>query len=542
MQQGGYRADLGQFAPVVDAALREIQAGEVVSRIWAKDHTVWSPDPTEITDRLGWLHAPERMRRRLPDLQRLAEEIRGEGYGHIVLAGMGGSSVGSEVLRRVIGSGEGYPQLLMLDSTFPEWIDCLVQEIDLSKTLFAISSKSGSTLETACFYKFFRKLVEDKTNAATQNSFVAITCPGTPLDRLAQDDGFREVIYNPEDVGSRYSGLSPLGLAPAVLSGVDVAQIIGRAGSMAESCKSGDCVAENPGAWLGVVMAVMASQGRDKLTLVTSPALESFGLWVEQILAESTGKEGKGIVPVRGEPPLTPEQYGPDRFFVFMQLADDHDSPLHETMRAVEASGHPWVSIDVDSLCQVGAEFFRWQFATAVAGAVMGVHPFDQPNVQLAKDMTDSVLAEYRKSGSLPERQAGGSVSELLAYADPGNYAAVMVYARQTPEMDEALATLRRRITERYGVPVTLGYGPRILHSTGQMHKGGPDKGLFIQITCDSRMDLEIPGEDYSFGTLVEAQARADLLALRAIDRRVAHVHLGEVGAESLQRLAHMAI
>ncbi len=225
-----------------------------------------------------------------------------------------------------------------------------------------------------------------------------------------------------------------------------------------------------------------------------------------------------------------------------MESADDHDSALHETMRAVQASGHPWVSVAVDSVYQVGAEFFRWLFATATAGAVMGVHPFDQPNVQQAKDMTDSVLSEYRASGSLPDRQAGGSVPELLADAGTGSYAAVMVYARQTPEMDEALATLRRRITERYGVPVTLGFGPRILHSTGQMHKGGPDEGLFIQITCDSEIDLEIPGGDYSFGTLVEAQARADLRALRAIDRRVAHVHLGDVGPESLKRLANIAI
>ena len=522
--------------------MREIQAEEVIQRIWAKDHTVWSPDPTEITDRLGWLHAPQGMRRRLPDLQRLAEEIRGEGYRYIVLAGMGGSSVGSEVLRRLLGSGEGYPRLLVLDSTFPEWIDCLVQEIDPSKTLFVISSKSGSTLETACFYKFFRKLVEDSADARPQDCFVAITSPGTPLDRLAQDDEFREVIYTPEDVGSRYSVLSPLGLAPAVLAGMDVSRIIERAASMADMFKPGTSLADNPGAWLGVVMAVMAAQGRDKLTLVTSPALESFGLWVEQMLAESTGKDGKGIVTVRGEPPLAPEQYGPDRFFVFMESADDKDSALHETMRAVKESGHPWVSIDADSLYQVGAEFFRWQFATAVAGAVMGVQPFDQPNVQLAKDMTNSVLAEYRESGSLPDRQAGGSVPELLADARPGSYVAVMVYSRQTPEMDDALATLRHRITERYGVPVTLGYGPRILHSTGQMHKGGPDEGLFIQITCDSEIDLEIPGGDYSFGTLVEAQARADLRALRAIDRRVAHMHLGEVSPESLKRLAYMAI
>ena len=223
-----------------------------------------------------------------------------------------------------------------------------------------------------------------------------------------------------------------------------------------------------------------------------------------------------------------------DRFFVFMQAAEDRDSGLHETMEAVEASGHPWVSIEVDDVYQVGAEFYRWQFATAMAGAVLGVHPFDQPNVQVAKDMTDLVLAEYRESGSLPEREAGISVSELLSEAGPGNYVAVMLYGRQTAETDAALETFRRRITERYGVPVTLGYGPRILHSTGQMHKGGPDEGLFIQVTCYSRADFEIPGEDYSFGTLVEAQARGDLRALRAIDRPVAHVDLGEVGPEAL--------
>ena len=542
MQQAGYRAKLGQHSSAVQAAIREIEAGDVVSRIWAKDHTVWSPDPTEITDRLGWLHAPERMRGRLPELQRLAEEIRGEGFRHIALAGMGGSCVGSEVLRNLLGPGEGYPQLLTLDSTCPEWIDGVVREIDPARTLFVISSKSGSTLETTCFYKFFRKLVEDSGAASVSSNFVAITSSGTPLDQLAAADGFRGVVYSPEDVGSRYSVLSPLGLMPAVLAGMDVPRIVEGAGEMAELCRPGRSVSENPGAWLGMVIAVMVAQGRDKLTLATSPDLEIFGLWAEQMLAESTGKEGKGIVPVRGEPPLAEEAYGSDRFFVFMESAGDHDSSLHETMRAVEASGQPWVKIEVEDLYRIGAEFFRWQFATAVAGAMMGIHPFDQPNVQLAKDMTDAVLGEYLDLGSLPERKPSASVEDLLAEAGPGNYVAVMAYARKTADMDEALDTLRRRITERYGVPVTVGYGPRILHSTGQMHKGGPDEGLFIQVTCDWALDLEIPGEEYSFGTLLEAQALADFRALRVIDRRLAHVHLSDVGAESLKGLAEMTI
>ena len=542
MQKVGYRAELRRYSSAVQAVIGEIEAGDVVSRIWAKDHTVWSPDPTEITDRLGWLHAPDRMRDRLPELQALGEEIRGGGFRHIVLAGMGGSCVGSEVLRNLMGPGEGYPQLLTLDSTCPEWIDGVVREIDPARTLFVISSKSGSTLETTCFYKFFRKLVEDSGAASVSSNFVAITSSGTPLDRLAAEDGFRGVVYSPEDVGSRYSVLSPLGLMPAVLAGMDVPRIVEGAGEMAELCRPGRSVSENPGAWLGAVIAVMVAQGRDKLTLATSPDLEIFGLWAEQMLAESTGKEGKGIVPVRGEPPLAAEAYGSDRFFVFMDSAGDRDSSLHETMRAVEASGHPWVKIEVEDVYRIGAEFFRWQFATAVAGAVMGIHPFDQPNVQLAKDMTDAVLGEYLSSGSLPARKPSASVEELLAEAGPGNYVAVMAYARKTAEMDEALATLRRRITERYGVPVTVGYGPRILHSTGQMHKGGPDEGLFIQVTCDRELDLEIPGEEYSFGTLLEAQALADFRALRAIDRRLAHVHLRDVGAESLKGLAEMAI
>ena len=319
---------------------------------------------------------------------------------------MGGSCVGSEVLRTLFESEEGYPQLLTLDSTCPEWIDGVVREIDPARTLFIISSKSGSTLETKCFYKFFRKLVEDGGGASVSSNFVAITAPGTPLDGWRRRTDSGRLFINPEDVGSRYSVLSPLGLTPAVLAGMDVPLIVEGAGEMAELCRPERSVSENPGAWLGVVVAVMVAQGRDKLALVTSPDLEIFGLWAEQMLAESTGKEGKGIVPVRGEPPLSAEQYGCDRFFVFMESAGDCDSSLHETMREVEASGHPWVKIEVEDVCQIGAEFFRWQFATATAGAVMGIHPFDQPNVQLAKDMTDAVLGEYLASGESAREKA----------------------------------------------------------------------------------------------------------------------------------------
>ena len=541
MHQAGYRADLRDYLPKVEAALQDIHDKDLVKRIWAKDHTVWSTDPTEITNRLGWLTVTNHVQEQVGRLDSLAQEIRNDGYKHLVLVGMGGSSLGTEVLRRVIGSGPGYPELIVLDSTLPAWIQSVVDTIDLRKTLFLISSKSGSTLETMSFYKFFRGLADENSSRAERN-FIAITCPGTPLDNLAKERGFRHTILNPEDVGSRYSVLSLLGMAPAALAGMDVVRLTKLADYLSKKCGPDVPAADNTGAWLGTVMGTMALNGRDKLTFMTSPAFESFGLWAEQLLAESTGKEAKGIIPIVGEPLMAPEHYGDDRFFVFMRLKDDDNSNLEQVMEVVASSGHPWLSMEVDDKYQLGAEFYRWEFATAVAGAILKIQPFDQPNVQLAKDMTDSVLQEYKESGSLPPVKANISVPSLLADAKPGNYVAIMAYAHQTTAMDEALDKLRRRITERYHVPVTLGYGPRILHSTGQMHKGGPNTGLFIQVTTSNTIDLDVPEEDFSFGVLVQAQATADLQALQAIDRRVAHVHLSSVDQASLDELALMPI
>ena len=541
MHQAGYRADLGDYLPKVKAALQDVHERDFVKRIWAKDHTVWSADPTEITNRLGWLTVTGHVQEQVGNLNSLAQEIKNDGYRHILLVGMGGSSLGTEVLRRAIGSGPSSPELIVLDSTLPAWIQSVVDSIDLRKTLFLVSSKSGSTLETMSFYKFFRGMADENSSAAGQN-FIAITCAGTPLDKLAKEDSFRHTILNPEDVGSRYSVLSLLGMGPASLAGMDVERLTNLADSLSNQCGPDVPAADNAGAWLGTVMGTMALNGRDKLTLMTSPAFESFGLWAEQLLAESTGKEAKGIIPIVGEPLMAPEHYGDDRFFVFMRLKGDDNSNLQQAMEVVASSGHPWVSMEIDDKYQLGAEFYRWEFATAVAGAILKIQPFDQPNVQLAKDMTDSVLQEYKESGSLPPVKANISVPSLLAEAKPGNYVAIMSYAHQTPAMDEALAQLRRRITERYHVPVTLGYGPRILHSTGQMHKGGPNTGLFIQVTTANTIDLYVPEEDFSFGVLVQAQATADLQALQNIDRRVAHVHLSSVDQASLNDLAQMPI
>lgn len=538
-----YTADLGNYTPKVESALGDIQSRDLIKRIWAKDHTVWSPDPLEITNRLGWLTVTDTMREQIGDLEAFAVKLRDAGFKHVVLLGMGGSSLGPEVLRQTLGPVAGYPQLIVLDSTVPSWIQSVADTIDPRRTLFLVSSKSGGTLETLSFYRYFRGQVEgvSETQPAGQK-FVAITDPGTSLEILARDQGFRDAFLNPEDIGGRYSVLSFFGLVPAALTGIEIGKLMDRADSIRKRSGPNVPVRENPGAWLGTVLGVLALEGRDKLTLIASPAIESFGLWVEQLLAESIGKEGKGIIPIAGEPLVAPEHYGRDRLFVVLRLEGDDNTAVDKAADAIASSGQPWVRLDMEDRYDLGAEFYRWEFATSVAGALIGIHPFDQPNVQQAKDMTDSVLEGRRKMGSLPQGGASTSLPELLAGAVQGNYLAAMAYLRQTPEADAALNHLRRRIVEQYRIPVTLGYGPRFLHSTGQMHKGGPDTGLFLQITTTYTHDLDIPGEAFSFGVLAQAQALGDSIALQAMGRRVARVHLDTVDQGSLEKLAQSPI
>ncbi|MFB3091606.1 MAG: glucose-6-phosphate isomerase, partial [Dehalococcoidia bacterium] len=339
-QRTSYRAGLGNYASKVEAALGDIQNRDLVKRIWAKDHTVWRPDPTEITNRLGWLTVTDTMREQVADLEAFAQEIRNTGFQHVVLLGMGGSSLGPEVLRQTIGPIPGYPHLIVLDSTLPSWIQPVTDSIDPKRTLFLVSSKSGATLETLSFYRYFRGLVEERAgpSEAGQN-FVAITDPGTSLEKLAQEQGFRDAFLNPEDIGGRYSVLSFFGLVPATLTGVDIGKLMDRADSMRKECDTKVPVRENPGVWLGVVMGALALEGRDKLTLVTSPAIESFGLWVEQLLAESIGKEGKGIIPIAGEPLVAPGHYGEDRLFVFLRLEGDDNAAVDRAMDIIASSG-----------------------------------------------------------------------------------------------------------------------------------------------------------------------------------------------------------
>ena len=521
-------ASLGDYLAGVESGLSGLKSRRVISRIWSGDHTVWKPDPTEISNRLGWLTVTDAMREQTPAMQALAQEVRAAGIRHVVLLGMGGSSLGPEVLRQTFGSAPGYPELIVLDSTVPGWVQSVTDAIDPAHTLFLVSSKSGSTTEPNMFYAYFRGLVEKAAgkDGAGQH-FIAVTDAGTSLEKLAIDQGFRRVFANPPEIGGRYSVLSYFGLVPATLIGLDLSKLIDRADRMREETFSNVTVQENPGAWLGAVMGVLAQQGRDKLTLVTSPSIGSFGLWVEQLIAESTGKEGLGIIPVAGEPLTSPNHYGGDRLFVYLRLDGDNNDESDRAVQAIQESGQPLVRLNLMDKYDVGAEFFRWEMATAVAGSILGINPFDQPNVQAAKDMTDSVLGQFERSGELPPMEASSSLGDLLSQGGPGDYLVIMAYIRQTPQVDQALDDLRRKVTARHGIATTMGYGPRFLHSTGQLHKGGPGSGLFLQLTGEHAHDLTIPGAPYTFGVLADGQAVGDLRALLASLRRAVRVDLG---------------
>ena len=540
VQNGQRRAvSIGRYARDVEAAIAELDRNDIVGRIWRRDHTVWKPDPTEITDRLGWLTVTDSMREQVSALEAFADEVRTAGFVQVVLLGMGGSSLGPDALRRVLGSADGFPELTVLDSTIPARVREVGDSIDPARSLFLVSSKSGSTIEPNTLYRHFREIVEHSigTDRAGGN-FVAITDPGTVLEDLARRDGFRRVFSNPPDLGGRYSVLSYFGLVPAALIGVRLAELLDRADRMREGCASSVPARENPGAQLGAVMATLAGAGRDKLTVVTSSSIESFGIWVEQLIAESTGKEGKGIVPVAGEPLLEPEHYGDDRLFVYLRVRSDDNEATDAAVSRIERSGQPVVRLALQDHYDLGGEFYRWEFATAVAGALLGIQPFDQPNVQQAKDMTDRVLDEYKRTGALPPTGLDSSLADVLHEVTPGSYLGIMPYLLETPEVDRALAALRAAVGRRHHIATTLGYGPRFLHSTGQLHKGGPDSGLFLQLVSSQEEDIPIPGAPYGFAALASAQALGDLQALRAAGRRVASVRVGPNAGYEIESLA----
>src|SRR6266550_4055637 len=537
---GAHQAQLGALENAVSTQLEQLEQKAVVRRIAEKDAGLWKSNgstQTEIRERLGWLQVADRMEERVPELEALRKELVGEGFTDLVLMGMGGSSLAPEVFRQTFGAPRAALDVHVLDTTDPAAISALEKAIDLRKTVFIVASKSGTTLETLSHYRHFWQQTGQKGG-----QFIAITDPGTALADEASRRGFRRTFLNPPDIGGRYSALSYFGLVPAALGGVDVSGVLDRAATMVQACSPSVPAGENPGAWLGAVFAEAAKVGRDKITIVAPPAIQSFGVWAEQLIAESTGKEEKGLVPVADEALGTPQVYGNDRLFVRLALPGD-DEP--SALAALGQAGHPVVTLKLSDPLAIGAEFFRWEYAIAVAGAILGLNVFDQPNVQEAKDLTRKVLSE----GNPPTvgegiRWAGQSgatleaaIQSLLGQVRAGDYVALLAFIAPSPEHDRALNSIRLAIRDSHRVATTVGYGPRYLHSTGQLHKGGPNTGVFLQLVGDDPHDVPIPGEKFSFGVLKQAQALGDFQALRNHGRRVLRVQMADV-AQGLAKIA----
>ena len=501
-----------ELEPLIAERVRQAADQDVARRIWRKDDTLWGEaGAPEVGNRLGWLTISDTMLEQCGDLAAFVDEVKRDGLTDCALLGMGGSSLGPEVIRQSFGPLQRGLRLHVLDSTDPGALHTLESSLDLSKTLFLVSSKSGGTIETLSHFRYFFEQTGRKGD-----QFVAITDPDSPLQQLAEEHGFRRVFRNDPDIGGRYSVLSYFGLVPAALMGVDVAAVLERAQIAEQVCRHDDQSASNSGLWLGLAMGELANNRRDKLTFVVEEPLSSFGLWVEQLIAESTGKERKGTLPVADEPVGSPDVYGDDRVFVHLRAEGKgaHDSELSELARA----GHPVFTLDAEGPEDLGRIFFFSEFATAVAGWVLGINPFDQPNVQEAKDNTAKVLEQFAAEGALPEVEEGTdeALRELLGDAEPPNYIAIMGYVEPSDAFDAAVSELRVAIRDATRCTTTFGYGPRFLHSTGQFHKGGPPTGRFLQIVHDGDRDIEIPEAGYTFGTLKNAQATGDLQTLRA--------------------------
>jgi transaldolase/glucose-6-phosphate isomerase len=506
--------------PKIAARVEQAERDDVARRIWHKDESLWGgPGKPEIGNRLGWLTIAQRMLDQCGSLVDFADEVRADGMKDVVLCGMGGSSLAPEVFRQSCGRGSGGLDLHVLDSTDPGAIKEVEDKLDLERTLFLISSKSGGTVETLSQYRYFRSKVHNGRN------FVAITDPGSSLATLGENEDFRRVFLNDPDIGGRYSALSYFGLVPAALLGVDVKELLSRARIAEENCNQFDSTASNSGLWMGLAMGELALAGRDKLTFVVDPPISSFGLWVEQLIAESTGKEGKGILPVADEPLGSPDVYGDDR--VFVHLASEEGG--HDLSALVKA-GQPVLTLKVDGAEDLGRIFFFAEFATAVSGWVLGINAFDQPNVQAAKDATAKVLAD-----GVPGDLASGTID--LSGIGPPHYVAIQGFVAPSPEFDEAVTELRTAIREKTKATTTFGYGPRYLHSTGQFHKGGPPTGVFVQLIHDGDDDIDIPGAGYSFRTLKNAQALGDYRTLEAKGLPVTRIRLEGDPAKAVRDL-----
>ena len=554
----------GSLQKNVEATLAQLQPSNVIDRLWKKDYTIWRSEEVHrksILNRLGWLHSVDLMRQNNALVRHFAGEIRDAGFTHVVVLGMGGSSLCPDVCRATFGSEAGYPRLLVLDSTNPVSVQRIENSISLRTTLFIVASKSGGTTETNMFYKYFYgKVTEVKGDDAGSN-FVAITDANTQMEKIAQEKKFRKIFLNPEDIGGRYSALSYFGLVPMALIGMDVSKILDSAVSMANSCVS-PVIKENPAAILGVTMGEAFKAGKDKLTFIASKRIETFNYWTEQLVAESTGKEGKGIVPIEGEE--LQKEVSSDRLYVLLYLKSDKESmrSLRENFTKIN---QPFVDVELSDAYELGGEFFRWEFATSIAAVVLQINPFDEPNVKESKDNTVRVIEEFKKSGTLPKqnpltegnglsfycepsysaqlaKSAGGQSLKEILHAHfrqciPGDYASILAYVDQNENNLKMLQQVRSAIGKRTQCATTLGFGPRYLHSTGQLHKGGKHHGVFLLITAEESVDCKIPGEAYSFEILKNAQAIGDYQSLAGRSLRIVRVHLGKNIKNGLEHL-----
>jgi len=561
------------LATTVKSTIADWQSGGKMQRLWQRDATLWTG--SDEANWLGWLDIVEEQTARHEQLAKVAKEVQTRGFEHILLLGMGGSSLCPEVLRMTFGRVTHFPTLHVLDSTDPAQVKAFEHLIDIPKTLFIVSSKSGSTLEPNIFKQYFFERTKQAVGAAKAGSqFIAITDPGSKMQQVAEADRFLHVFFGRPSIGGRYSALSNFGMVPAAVMGMDTKKFLARSAEMVRACGPSATVEENPGAVLGIILGTAANAGRDKVTIITSPGISDLGAWLEQLLAESTGKIGKGIIPVDRETLTTPEVYSSDRVFVYVRLETGTDAEQDAKVAAIEKAGHPVVRITMADIYDLGAEFFRWEIATAVAGSIIGINAFNQPDVEASKIATRELTSAYEKTGSLPAEKpvvedsgiklftddknaaelakGAGSDKSLVGYLKAhlarikaGDYFAVLGYIQMNGEHEQSLQTLRHLVRDKKHVATCLGFGPRFLHSTGQAYKGGPNSGVFLQITCDDSVELPVPGQKYTFGVVKAAQARGDFQVLADRGRRALRVHLGsnlKAGLAALQAAVQKAL
>jgi glucose-6-phosphate isomerase len=545
------------LAAAVKTTIADWQSGGKMRRLWQRDASLWTGD--DEASWLGWLDITEEQIAHWVELRNLAKEVWSAGFKDVLLLGMGGSSLCPEVLRMTFGRTAGYPDLHVLDSTDPAQVKAFENKIDIAKTLFIVSSKSGSTLEPNIFKQYFFDLTAKAVGADKAGThFIAVTDPGSKMQKVAEGDRFRHIFFGRPSIGGRYSALSHFGMVPAAVMGVDTKKFLDRAQEMVRACGSSASIEENPGAVLGIILGTAARSGRDKVTIITSPEISDLGAWLEQLLAESTGKVGKGIIPVSGEELAAPQVYGHDRVFAYIHGESAVDAPIEAKLVALEKAGHPVVRISMADIYDLGAEFFRWEIATAVAGSIVGINAFNQPDVEASKIATRNLTSAYEKTGSLPAekpvledggielftdeknaadlaRIAGGDKSLAgylkahLSRIGTGDYFAVLGFIQMNAEHEKTLQAIRHAVRDEKHVATCLGFGPRFLHSTGQAYKGGPNSGVFLQITCDDALELQVPEQKYTFGVVKAAQARGDFQVLVERGRRALRVHLHDV-------------